>query len=224
MSDAQALADLRAAIQTRDGREPYGWKVAINATSAQRRLGLSRSLAAPIDGARIEASGALCSYATSSHIYLEAELGLLLGSDVTQALSLPELRSCIAAYVPCLELVDYALPKRDLKSMLAHSFFHAGVVLGSQRSAQDFVAVAPPFPQVLAAGKVVRSRAEDAVPDDVAVVLQQLAEWVLAAGGTLRRGQLVMCGSYIEPVPFPSGASLCVEYGIPYQAISLTRA
>jgi 2-keto-4-pentenoate hydratase len=224
VSDVQALADLRAAIQARAGREPYGWKVAINSTSAQQRLGLSRPLAAPIEGARIEMSGAACAFDASSQIYLEAELGLLLGRDITQMVALDELRSCVTAYVPCLELVDYALPKRDLTSMLAHSFFHAGLVLGVQRAAQDFVPLAPPFPRALVAGNIVRNRVEGAVPDDVVVALQQLAELVLAAGGTLRSGQLVICGSYIDPVPFPRGAALRFDYGAAYAALDVRHA
>lgn len=224
MSDAQAQAALRQLIEQRKERATFGWKVAINAQGAQRRLGLSHALAAPLDDSRVALHDGTCSLASASQLHLEAELGLVLAVDVTVALGLSELRAAIASYVPCLELVDYALPKRDWAAMFAHSFFHAGVVLGTPVAASDFVELPPPFPQVLSSAGVVRSRAEGAVPDDVVLALQALSERVLEAGGTLRQGQIVLCGSYVDPVPFPSGAALRVDFGPHCAPISLTRS
>jgi 2-keto-4-pentenoate hydratase len=223
MTDAQALHDLHVLLAARPAAPAFGWKVALNASSTQRRLGISHSLAAPLDGGYVLASGADCNADAASQLHMEAELALTLAADVTTPLPLSELRGVIASYTPCLELVDYALPRRDLAGMLAHSFFHAGVVLGEDVAAADYAPLSATHPRVTSGGRLVRERSPGAVPDDIVVTLQALSEWVIAAGGALRRGQRVLCGSYVDPVPFPRGASLLVDYGAGFAPLSICR-
>src|SRR5690349_2504367 len=136
MSDRAADEVLRALL-TREGTAVprAGWKVALNVPSVQRRLGLSRALAAPLSALQVHANGAALQVPADALLHVEAELALRLNADVTELKTTAELRALIESYAPCLELVDYKHPRGDLQAMFAHSFFHAGLVLGAWQSA-----------------------------------------------------------------------------------------
>jgi 2-keto-4-pentenoate hydratase len=222
MMDA-ALSDPRTLLAQHPGEPPFGWKVAINSEGAQQKLGLSHALAAPLGTKRTQASGAAWSFDDGSLPYVEAELGLTLAVDVTAKVSLEALRAAIASYTPCLELVDYAKPKKNLSELLTHSFFHAGIVLGEPLAPPAFAQLLPTFPHAHSAAGLVRQRSEGAVPNDVVEALHGLVDWVLEAGGSMRQGQLILCGSYIEPVPLPRGASLRVDFGPGFSPVQILR-
>lgn len=223
MSDAVALENLSTLLRSRPASSVVGWKVAINAAGAQRKLGLSHAIAAPLDGKSVYQSGAQLSFDAGANPYVEVELALTLGADITVVPSLEELRRMVSSYTPCLELVDYALPKTDLATMLSHSFFHAGIVFGTPLAADSFVPLAGDYPRLTSGGRTLRTRSEGAVHDDVVVTLLELVRWVVAAGAVLRTGQVVLCGSYVEPLPLPRGAQLEADFGAPWQPLAASR-
>jgi 2-keto-4-pentenoate hydratase len=188
-----------------------GWKVALNFPAVQRKLGLTHALAAPLPSLQTYSSGERLGPTASPRLHVEAELALRLGADV-RTLSAPLV---VAWAAPCLELVDYALPRDGLTAMFAHSFFHAGVVLGAPRALAE-VTLPQPYPRV---GE--RERLPGCVPDDVLDALQDLRALVIAAGGTLRKGQLVLCGSYIEPAPLMERVD--VDFGPALGTLSIAR-
>lgn len=221
MSDLAAAA-LREHCRASPAR-PYAWKVAINFPAGQQRLGLYHALAAPLAADRRQASDALVSLPPSSKLFVEAELGVLLSADITSVLPLEELRQRVQSYLPCLELVDYSLPSDDLPAMFAHSFFHAGVVVGEPVPAERFAALPVPFPHAVNSEQEAHARVAGVVPDDVLLAVQALSMRVLEADQVLHGGQLVLCGSYIEPVRLRAGASVSVDYG-PLGTVRVRRA
>jgi 2-keto-4-pentenoate hydratase len=224
MSD-QTADELLRALLTRRGTDAHraGWKVALNVPGVQRRLGLSRSLAAPLFQLEVHSNGAALALPADSALHVEAELALRLKNDVTEPKTTTELCALVDSYAPCLELVDYKHPRGDLAAMFAHSFFHAGVVLGDWQSADVFEALRPDYPNAIDSGGHSYPRQPETVPDDVLEALRVLVDRVLAAGATLRGGELVICGSYIEPVPLPAGASVRVHYGLTHAPLSVSR-
>lgn len=213
MSD-RAAVDALTALLERDpalARDAAGWKVALNFPAVQRKLGLSHALAAPLASLQTYPSGSSMEPASSQRIHVEAELALRLAADARRE-SDPLV---VESAAPCLELVDYALPRSDLAAMFAHSFFHAGIVLGAARPLAQLT-LAAPYPRT---GD--RERLPGCVPDDVLDALAGLRTCVLAAGGVLRKGQLVLCGSYIEPVEL--GTPVDVDFGPQLGTLSIAR-
>jgi len=213
MSDRAALQALQRLLSLSDTTQPsFGWKVALNVRAVQQRLGLTHSLAAPLSGTRY-AHGSRARFAQDSQIHVEAELGLTLACDIREPLPLEELRAAVASYRPCLELVDYALPRGDLAAMFGHAFFHAGVVLGEPLAPAALASFRPPLPRLTSTQGGMCERVVGTVPDDVVLALQGVVERVLEAGGWLTSGQLVLCGSYVDPLPLPPGATVSADYG-----------
>jgi 2-keto-4-pentenoate hydratase len=224
MSDRVADELLQASLLRHGADAPRaGWKVALNVPAVQTKLGLSRAVAAPLFALDIHSDGAQLSPRPDAQIHVEAELAVRLKADVTEPKTSDELRALVECYAPCLELVDYARPRDGLPAMFSHSFFHAGLVLGAWQSAASFEPLAPELPSAVTAQGVRFPRLADTVPADVIDALRDLLVRVLAAGATLRSGELVICGSYIQPVPLPQGASVRVSYGLSHAPLSISR-
>lgn len=213
MSEQIAVEALRALII--EWPEPAGWKVAFNVKAVQEKLGVTRALAAPLPTLRTYAPGATMDVAVERRIHVEAELVLRMGADVRRAGD-PLVADGVA---PCLELVDYALPRTDLATMFTHSFFHAGVVLGAWRPLAQLPELQPGYPRTGS-----HHRQPDQVPDDILDALAGAAERIFDAGGTLRRGQLILCGSFIEPAPLVPGQAITVDYGPALGTLSIARS
>ncbi len=212
MSDQTAIDTLHALLERNPAlaTDAAGWKVALNFRAVQQKLGLTHSLAAPLARLQTYASGARLEHA-SDQLVVEAELALKLAADARGA-SDPLVVEWAA---PCLEVLDYALPRNDLATMFGHTFFHVGIMLGAPRPLEQVELLAP-YPRSGSAQRLVGT-----VPDDVLDALDSLRARVIEAGGMLRKGQLVLCGSYIEPQPLVT--ALEVDYGPRLGALAISR-
>jgi 2-keto-4-pentenoate hydratase len=220
MSDQVAIEALGARLarnpELKDGAA--GWKVSLNFRVWQEKLGLTHALAAPIPRLQTYEHGQQISVGPGRRIHIEAELALTLGADI-RASSDPFV---IESVRPVLELVDYTYPVGDLPTMFSHSFFHAGVVLGSERSLEKLPVFPAGFPQVRK-GDTAHARVPGTVPDDILKALGQLSRRVLEAGASLRRGQLILCGSYAEPMALGVGERIEANFGDGIGTLAVAR-
>jgi 2-keto-4-pentenoate hydratase len=220
MSDQLAIEALAARLERNPElrSEAAGWKVSLNFRVWQEKLGLTHALAAPIPRLQAYKNGQQISVGPDRRIHIEAELALKLGADIRTS-SDPLV---IESVQPVLELVDYTYPVGDLPTMFSHSFFHAGVVLGAERPLEKL----PPFPARLPhvrMGDTTHARVPGTVPDDILKALGQLSQRVFEAGGTLRRGQLILCGSYAEPMALSVGERIEANFGDEIGTLSVAR-
>jgi 2-oxo-hept-3-ene-1,7-dioate hydratase len=220
MSDQLAIEALAARLERNPElrNDAAGWKVSLNFRVWQEKLGLTHALAAPIPRLQTYENGQQVSVGPGRRIHIEAELAIKLGADIrtsSDALIVESVR-------PVLELVDYTYPVGDLPTMFSHSFFHAGVVLGTERSLEDLPAFPAGLPQVRK-GDTTHARVPGTVPDDILKALGQLSRRVLEAGATLRRGRLILCGSYTEPMALGVGERIEANFGDGIGTLSVAR-
>lgn len=226
MSDQAAIEVLRQLVSRAPAgaQPPVAWKVALNVAAFQKRLGLTRPLAAPISRLENHASGETLGGSSLRELHVEAEIAICLANDLREPATHEQLHASIESYAPCLELVDYALPRTGLPSLFEHRFFHAGVVLGASVTRDAYRALPDEFPRASDALSRVYGRVADTVPGDLIEALRGVLERALEAGTQLYRGQLVLCGSYIDPVPLPPGAHVRVDYGPRHSALEIARS
>lgn len=226
MSERAAIAALHERIHGGTGwlQRPAAWKVALNFSAFQARLGLTHSLAAPIARLELHDSGHTLASAPGRLLHVEAEIALRLAVDLDASSDDGALHASIESYAPCLELVDYALPRHDLPAMFVHSFFHAGVVLGSSVGRDAFSPLPPSFPVASGTSGARHGPVAGTVPTDLTVALRGVLARAVEAGTQLFRGQLVLCGSYIEPIPLAPGARVSVDYGPHHMALEVARS
>jgi 2-oxo-hept-3-ene-1,7-dioate hydratase len=220
MSDQLAVEALMARFEKTQELvdEAPAWKVSLNFREWQQKLGLTHALAAPIPRLETYVSGLRISVASDRKIHIEAELALRLGADVRR-ISDPFV---IDSLQPCLELVDYTFPFGDLSTLFSHSFFHAGVVLGLERPLAQLPSFASGLPCVRN-GATRHERVPGTVPDNIVQALGALSQRVLEAGASLRRGQLVLCGSYAQPIALGEGERVEADFGEELGRLSIER-
>jgi 2-keto-4-pentenoate hydratase len=226
MSDRSAAAALRQRIGAlgSPATPPAAWKVALNFAAFQKRLGLTHALAAPIVGLHAHASGEELASSPGRLLHVEAEIAIRLGADLDASTTDDALRASIESYAPCLELVDYALPRDGFEALFAHSLFHAGVIVGPSVPRDNFAPLPTTLPAAADAQGALHARVADTVPADLRDALRGVLARALEAETQLFRGQLVLCGSYIDPIPLAPGARVRVDYGPNHPALEIARS
>lgn len=226
MTDKAARAALRQRVHGPSGstERPAAWKVALNFAAFQQRLGLTHALAAPIARLAVHDSGHTLPGGPGRLLHVEAEIAIRLAADLDASSTGDAVRTSIESYTPCLELVDYALPRDGLDAMFAHSFFHAGVVLGASVPRDALAPLRATLPNARDALGAQRGPVAGTVPADLTEALQGVLARALEADTQLFSGQLVLCGSYIDPIALPPGARVTVDYGPHLSALEIARS
>jgi 2-keto-4-pentenoate hydratase len=190
------LARWRGALAS--GMPRRGWKVGINVPAVQARVGLAHALLGWIDGRRVHASGASLEPDPASKWHVEPELAIRLARTVDPAAGEDAAAACVANVAPALEIVDYALPADDLETVIEHSMFHAGCVLGASRPADAAAELGVRWPVLKVGERIGPAPRADLVPARLGALLHFAAELLAGFGEELRAGDLLLSGSYAE--------------------------
>jgi 2-keto-4-pentenoate hydratase len=188
------LAALREALA--GGMPRRGWKVGINVPEVLASLGLRHPGVGWLDGHRSYASGDVVPATSGARLHVEPELALRVRSRISPAMSAREALSQVAGVAPALELVDYAKPGETLDAVVAHSMFHAGLVVGAWQPAELTSQLGRRWPVLSAAGRETPPPRSDLVPQDLGALLLFVASFLDAFGQALEPEDLVLSGSY----------------------------
>lgn len=202
---------MREAIASAGRR--LGWKIAFNDPAAQARLGIDGPLAGWLDPAHAVASGEAVPYPAGANIRVEAEIALRLGSDVPASASPAEAAAAIASVAPAIELVDMSRPSSGVPAMVEHSFFHFATVLGAEEPFERLDSPADALKELCIDGESHGPALPGRVPADLGPLLVHLAALLGHHGEALRARDVVICGSFNDPVPVAVGAAIEADFG-----------
>jgi 2-keto-4-pentenoate hydratase len=166
-----------------------GWKVGFGSPAALARLRIERPLVAPLPGSGRLPDGAVVSVAGWKAAVLEAEVAVWVGQGLGVA----------------IELADVEFPPDDVERILASGIYHRHVVLG------------PPVASTLAGvtARVTCDGEEVASTDRLTALTGELEEVLeavrITAGRELRKGEVVIAGSVVPPLPVAGGQAWRVE-------------
>lgn len=177
-----------------------GWKVGFGSPAALERLRIARPLVAPLpakgrmpDGATIDVSG-------WTGPVLEAEVAVWVGHGLAAA----------------IELADVDVPPDDVESILAGGIYHRHSIIGAPVAQPAAVGA-----RVLCDGEVVaETRDPTALTGELGDVLDAVRRH---AGRELERGEVVLTGSVVPPLPIAPGQRWRVEL-LPLGALEIMIA
>ena len=191
-----------------------GWKVAINVPEVQRRLGLPHAALGWIRGDRVLTSGAEIAAPSGSQLCVEAEAAVRIDGPVPPRASVAVARGSIDAVYPALELVDYARPSASLDDLLSHSVFHAGCVLGSPLTLEDWERLPRDRPRLFIGDTQIARTRHDLVPDDLGRVVSFVARYLSHLDLALESGDLILAGCYMDrATPVRDDQRVCADFG-----------
>lgn len=201
----RAQMELRARLLD-GGAKQIGWKVGFGAPTAQTNLRLTAPLVGFLLDRALMESGTDVSLAGWQKPAAEAEIAAYIGRDLPAGASREEVRKSIAALGPAIELADIDCPMDDVQAVLSGDIFQRHVILGPR----DIMRAGARLNGLK--GRVTRSGQDVPVPADletnigeVVNIVRHVADVAAAAGGGLRAGQFIICGSLTVPMLLEPG-------------------
>jgi len=208
---ASQLARLEGAL--RGGMPRAGWKVGLNFPEVRAAVGVSDVVVGWIDGARVLRSGATMAVPTDARLHVEAEICLRVAHAIAADASADVAWQGIDVMAPALEVVDYARSSANLAAMVTHCLFHEATVLGAQTGARAHAELGTRLPEVTLNGTAVGPPRNDTVPAELGGLVAAVARLLGEHGQALEAGDLLLCGSYTNPVAVTAGDVVAADFG-----------
>lgn len=208
---AGQLARFEGAL--RGGMPRAGWKVGLNFPEVRAAVGISDIVVAWIDGGRVLRSGAALAVPTDARLHVEAEICLRVAHRIAADAGPDVAWQGIDVMAPALEVVDYSRSSANLAAMVTHCLFHEATVLGAQTGARAHADLGTRLPEVALNGATVAPPRNDTVPTELGELVATVARLLGAHGQTLEPGDLLLCGSYTNPVAVAAGDVVTADFG-----------
>jgi 2-keto-4-pentenoate hydratase len=193
---AHQLGDLRRKLD-RDER-PLGWKLGFGTEAAMGKLGIDAPLVGHLVNAGRLESGATVAIANWENPKLEPEVVARVGE-----------KGEIAAIGAAIELADLDPSARDPEAILEANIYQRHVLLGPVTEGADpadaTLSVLVNGEEVAAAGDVTEATG------DLEGLVEHVAKTLKAAGETLERGDMVICGSIVPALDVAPGDTVEVR-------------
>ena len=175
--------------------EPVGWKVGINVTAAQEKLGIDAPLAGFLTTDGLLEDGAEVSL-SDGPVMAESEVAVELGDDARS----------IVALLPALEVVDPPDLDQDVETILAGNIFHRAVAFGPRVDARE-----PGAARILVNGEL----EHEVAPAETVAHLDDMVELVrrrlLDADQDLSPGDRIITGALAPLHPAQPGDRVRLE-------------
>ena len=228
-----AQAELLTAMEA-SGARRIGWKAGFGAPAAMEAMGLDAPLVGFLTDRTLLTLGpgpAPVMLDGWTRPMAEAEVAVVLATDLGPDEAPDTLLAAVGAVAPAIELADLDLaPSPDVVAdILAGDIFHRHVLVGTSRPTPDGWPgreLRAEVRHVAADGQEVRTVIEDVEvgPGSAAAVLAACARGAAMVGPGLRRGDVVILGSMLPPVPVAPGERFAVTLdGMPSIEVALTR-
>ncbi len=190
------LGDLRRKLD-RD-EHPLGWKLGFGVPAAMKKLGIDAPLVGHLVNAGRLESGAVVDVSSWGNPKLEPEVVARIGE-----------KGEIAAIGAAIELADLDPGAGDPQEILEANIFQRRVLLGPVSEGAD---PADAQLSVLVNGEEVAT-ADDVtqVTGDLDGLVKHVAKTLKAAGASLERGDMVICGSIVPALGIAPGDTVEVR-------------
>jgi 2-keto-4-pentenoate hydratase len=196
------------------GMPRRGWKVGINVPEVLEQLKLVHSGVGWLDGNQVLANAAEVEVPEGADLKIEPELAIHVSSPVDPDSQNDAAHQRILGVSPAFEIVNYAKPKDGFDTIVGHSMFHHGCVLGAMAPLDSLAEMGTRWPKFTIAGDTCPSPRNDLVPEDLAALVGFVARFLAAFGESLEANDLILSGSYTATaVDLPIGAEVGADFG-----------
>ncbi len=196
------------------GEKRLGWKVGLNDPEVQRAMGINAPLVGFMTSRTLIEAGGVYRIGAGVQAMVEVEVCAEIAVDVAPGTSPEQASAAIATLAPALEIVDFARPKGSVDTILGHDIFHEAVVIGAPVSPALRFAPERLEPQLIQNGAAARSVEPAYLPASYGHMIAVVAARLGDAGERLRRGDRVICGSFVKPLPVSAGDQVKADFGL----------
>ena len=202
------------------GHKRVGWKIGFNALADQQRMKLAMPIVGFLTSESILDSGSTYKGKKHAKLMLEAEVGILIGKDVSASAGKAQLLAAIEGFAPAIEVVDVARSSHDITSILEDNIFHETFILGELIKDIAEFKVKDILGNVSVNNQVVQTADPSRYPDDISEVVSVVADTLAKQGKCLQAGDWIISGSITQPVEVFAGDQVEVAL-LPLGSLSL---
>ncbi|MFN2425723.1 MAG: hypothetical protein ABR587_04680, partial [Candidatus Binatia bacterium] len=178
----------RLARRLGEGMPRAGWKVCVNDSRTQRKLGIESSFVGFLEGSRRLASGECWPAGEGSILGVEPEFAVRFGAAIAAPADVNTIRRAIRGVAPAIEIVDWRDASLDLHAMASSSSFHAGFVVGELRSLECVPAIADDCPRFVRGDERLGAPDSSLVPADLSGLVANVADFLARYGQRIEAG------------------------------------
>ena len=222
MADAYAIQNAWVDLKRASGRQVTGRKIGLTSRAMQSQLGIDIPDSGVLFDDMFFASGAVIPKDRFIEPRIEAEIAFIMADDLHGADCTPaEVLAATEAVAAALEILDTRIFRKDpvtgkprsVLDTISDNAANAGIVLGADRFAPSEVDLVWTGAIVSRNGVVEETGLGAGVLGDPLLSMAWLANRLAEHGDYIRRGEVVLSGSFIRAIEAPSGAEFHADFG-----------
>lgn len=197
---------------------PCGYKLALNSQHLMAHFEVSEPCSGRLFSDQKWRSPASLSAQDYRGLLIEAEIMAVIGADMQRVdggHTRASAEAAVERYFPAVELVDardLAIPQARLQSVVAQNITTEGVVYGGPGLTPKELEIES-LPVSLAFDGVVVAETKGTPPQHPGDAIAWLANHLMARGGMLKAGDIVICGTHVPPPPLGGASHVLLDMG-----------
>lgn len=221
LDGAYRIQDALVARKMAAGRSQIGWKIGLTSRAMQEAL----KITTPDSGVLFDDmwfdSGASVPKGRFIQPRIEAEIAFVMGADLGAAPTRDDVLAATEHVVASLEILDTRIYRADpetgqprvITDTIADNAANAGIVVASSRHRPDDFDLRWIGAIVSRDGVVEETGLGAGVLNDPPTGIVWLAERLATQGQQIRKGEIVLSGSFIRPLEAPAGCRIEADFG-----------
>ena len=222
MDDAYAVQSALVERKIRSGRRRIGWKIGLTSRAMQMALNID----IPDSGVLLDDmwfdNGATVPAGRFIQPRIEAEIAFVFKDDLdAQNVTLLDVLNATDYICPALEILDTRILRadpasgqtRNVNDTVADNAANAGIVMGGNPVRPDAVDMRRAGAIVSRNAQVEETGLGAGVLNHPAQGIVWLANRLATYGESIKRGELVISGSFIRPIEAPGGSTISADFG-----------
>ncbi len=228
LADAYAIQNAWVKLKLARGRRIDGRKIGLTSRAMQTQLGIDIPDSGILFDDMFFANGSTIPKDRFIEPRIEAEIAFIMGEDLHGADATPQdVLAATESVAPALEILDTRIFRQDpitgnartVYDTISDNAANAGIIMGDKRHDPRDVDL-PWVGAVVRRNNVVEETGLGAgVLGDPLTSMAWLARRLAEHGDYIRRGEVVLSGSFIRALEAPSGAEFTADFG-PFGSIN----
>ncbi len=222
IEESYAIQDALVDLKLQAGRKQIGWKIGLTSRAMQMALNIETPDSGVIFDDMYFSNGARILKNRFFEPRIEAEIAFIMGNDLAPSdLNREGIIAATEQIVPALEILETRVVRynpvtktaRNVCDTIADNAANAGIVLGDDRFGILETDLRWLGGIVKRNGTVEETGLGAGILDDPITSVLWLAKRLAEYGKTIKKGDIIMAGSFIRPIEAPSGSDFFADFG-----------
>lgn len=221
MEAAYAIQAEYCKLRMAEGLKPAGWKIGLTSKAMQDALKIDTPDSGMLFEDMIHRNGSRIESGLYIQPRIEAEIAFIMAADLSPSPGRREVLAATESVAPALEILDTRIVRADpatgktraVFDTIADNAANAGLVLGDERADPETINMRWTGAIVFRNGVVEETGLGAGVLNDPVQGIIWLAKRLARQNDRIKKGDVVLSGSFIRPIEAPEGSEIEADFG-----------